>query len=109
MLAPTPYYSYYLLSVFLIFLYAFIREYISCIAMTAKNPPNSFLSNSTFIFIEIFAPITAPTIPADANHIPIFQSINFSFIDTIIAVIDVGTKNTKFVACAMCWSIPHKK
>ena len=26
----------------------------------------------------------------------------------IIAVIDVGTKKTKFVACATCWSIPHK-
>ena len=31
-----------------------------------------------------------------------------AFIDTIIAVSDVGTKNTRFVACATCWSIPHK-
>lgn len=76
--------------------------------MVAKNNPNSFLNNSTFIFTDIFAPTIAPIIPADATHNPIFQSINFSFIDTIIAVIDVGTKNTKFVACATCWSIPHK-
>lgn len=80
------------------FLYSFIRKYISYIAIAAKNPPNSFLNISTSIFTEIFAPIIAPIIPADANQIPIFQSINFSFIDTIIAVIDVGTKNTKFVA-----------
>lgn len=77
-------------------------EYISCIAMIARKIPNNFLSIFTSIFTEIFAPIIAPTIPAVANVIPIFQSISFSFIDTIIAVIDVGTKNTKFVACAMC-------
>lgn len=76
--------------------------------MVAKNNPNSFLNNSTFIFTDIFAPIIAPTTPEAATHNPIFQSINFSFIDTIIAVIDVGTKKTKFVACATCWSIPHK-
>ena len=77
--------------------------------MVAKNTPNSFLNSSTFIFTDIIAPIIAPTIPEVATHNPIFQSINFSFIDTIIAVIDVGTKNTRFVACATCWSIPHKQ
>lgn len=76
--------------------------------MIAKKIPNSFLSSSTFIFTDIFAPIIAPTIPETAIHIPIFQSINFSFIDTTIAVIDVGTKKTRFVACAICWSMPHK-
>ena len=70
--------------------------------MIAKNNPNSFLNSSTFIFTDIFAPIIAPTIPEIATYIPIFQSINFSFMDTIIAVTDVGTKNTKFVACATC-------
>lgn len=79
-----------------------MREYISYIAIAAKNPPNNFRSNSTFIFTDVFAPIIAPILPAIAKVTPIFQSINFSFIDTIIAVIDVGTKNTKFIACAIC-------
>lgn len=56
----------------------------------------------------MFAPITAPTIPAITIGIAVFQSINFSFMETIIAVIDVGIKKTKFVACATCWLIPHK-
>lgn len=70
--------------------------------MAPKNTPNNFRSNSTFIFTDIFAPIIAPIIPAIAKVNPIFHSINFSLIDTIIAVIEVGTKNTKFVACAIC-------
>lgn len=67
-------------------------------AITAKKIPKNFFSHFTSIFIAIFAPIIAPNIPDIPIVIPIFQSINFSLIETIIAVIEVGTKNTKFVA-----------
>ena len=39
----------------------------------------------------------------------ILKSIFLFIILTIIATIDVGIKKIKFVACAPCCSIPHKK
>ena len=57
--------------------------------------PKIFFSSFTFNLADIFAPIIAPAMPHIAILIPIFQLINFVFIDTIIAEIDVGTKNTK--------------
>ena len=65
--------------------------------MVRKIPKHLF-KTFTFIFDDIFAPIMAPTTPLIANVIPIFHSINLDLIETIIADIDVGTKNTKFVA-----------
>ena len=54
----------------------------------------------------IFAPLIAPKIPYTANIVPNFKSTFWSFIFIIIAIIDVGIKKTKFVACAICCSTP---
>jgi hypothetical protein len=60
----------------------------------------------TFIFIAIFAPIIAPIIPKIAIGTPIFQLINLFFFETNIALIEVGIKKIKLVACAVCCSTP---
>ena len=81
-------------------------EYISFIAIAAKNTPKHFLKIPTSIFIEIFAPMIAPNIPnmdiIMAKGISIFLFLRL----TIIATIEVGIKKIKFVACATCCSIP---
>ena len=84
-------------------------EYISLIAINAKKIPKDFFSIDTSIFNEIFAPIIAPKIPNIDIKIPFCSSIFLFFKFTIIATIDVGIKNIKFVAWATCCSIPHKK
>ena len=40
---------------------------------------------------------------------PVFHFINFSFKLVIIEIIEVGTKNIRFVPCAICWSFPKNK
>ena len=73
-------------------------EYISFIAIIARNTPKHFFKIFTSIFIDIFAPTIAPNIPNTdiiiANGISIFLFFKF----TIIATIDVGIKKIKFVA-----------
>jgi len=76
--------------------------------MSAKNIPKYFLNVITFIFTDIPAPTIAPNTPATATGIPTFQFINLLFIVVIIAAIDVGIKNTRFVPCAVCWFTPHE-
>ena len=58
------------------------------------------------MFTANFAPITAPIIPNIATGTPIFQFIILFFVFSIIDVIDVGIKKTKFVAWATCWFSP---
>lgn len=53
----------YLLSLFLSFIFSFIKEYISCMAIIAKKIPKYFLKFSEFIFIAILLPINAPITP----------------------------------------------
>lgn len=80
-------------------------EYISLIAIIAKKVPKHFFKIRTSVCIDILAPIMAPKIPKidiiNASFISMFLFFKF----TIIATIDVGTKNIKFVACATCCSI----
>ena len=83
--------------------------YISWIAIIAKKIPKYFLKVFTSVWIDKFAPIIAPSIPNMDIIVASFKSIFLFFIFTIIATIDVGIKNIKFVACAMCCSNPHKK
>ena len=80
--------------------------YISFIAIIAKNIPKHFFKIFTSIWIEIFAPIIAPKIPNIDITIASFKSMFLFFRFTIIATIDVGIKNIRFVACAMCCSMP---
>ena len=77
-------------------------EYISCNTIIIRKTPNNFLNLFTSVYIAIFAPMIAPNIPNIAVYIPNFISIFLFFIFTIIAIIDVGTKNIKLVACAIC-------
>ena len=50
--------------------------------------------------------INAPIIPNIETVIPVFHFISFCLTFIIIATIEVGTKNTRFAPCAMCWSFP---
>ena len=77
-------------------------EYISCIAITVKNAPKIFFNIFTSVWIEILAPKIAPKMPNIDIKIANFTSIFLFLIFTIIAIIDVGIKNIKLVACAMC-------
>ena len=81
--------------------------YISCIAIINKNIPNIFLNLFTSVWIDKFAPTIAPKIPNNEIIIATLNRIFLFFIFTIIAAIDVGIKNIKFVACAMCCSNPQ--
>ena len=82
--------------------------YISCSAIIAKNIPKYFLNIFTSVWTDKFAPIIAPSIPNIEIIVANFKSIFLFFMFTIIATIDVGMKNIKFVACAICCSSPHK-
>ena len=81
--------------------------YISCSAIIAKNIPKYFLNIFTSVWTDKFAPIIAPSIPNIEIIVANFKSIFLFLMFTIIATIDVGMKNIKFVACAICCSSPH--
>ena len=76
-------------------------------AIIAKNIPKNFLNVCTSVCTDKLAPSIAPSTPIIDIIIANFKSIFLFFIFTIIAIIDVGIKNIKFVACAICCSIPH--
>ena len=82
-------------------------EYISFKAIIAKKKPKHFFKIFTSIFIAIFAPKIAPKTPKIEIIIATGISIFLFFKFTIIATIDVGIKNIKFVAWATCCSIPN--
>ena len=73
-------------------------------AINNKKHPKYFLKLFTFTFIDIFAPIIAPTIPNIIILIEIFKSIFLFFKLIIVAVIAVGIKKIKLLACAICCS-----
>ena len=82
--------------------------YISCIAIINKKIPKYVWSFSTSVWTDKFAPIIAPNIPNIVIIVASFKSIFLFFIFTIIATIEVGIKNIKFVAWAVCCSNPDK-
>ena len=75
--------------------------------MHNKNMPKYNFNRFVSKFTETFAPIIAPITPKIETVIPVFQSTNFCFIFIIVETIEVGTKNTRFAPCAMCWSFPR--
>lgn len=72
--------------------------YISWIAIITKKNPKYFLKALTSVWTDKFAPIIAPNIPNIDIIVANFKSMFPFFIFTIIAIIDVGMKNIKFVA-----------
>ena len=82
-------------------------EYVSFKAIIAKNVPKHFFNIFTFNFKDILAPIIAPNIPNNDINTPNFILMFLFFKFTIIATIEVGIKNIKFVACAICCSNPQ--
>ena len=83
-------------------------KYISCALIINKNIPKYFLKLFMSKCIDKFAPIIAPNMPYSDIIIPSFTFMFLFFAFTIIAIIDVGIKKIKFVACAICCSILHK-
>ena len=67
-----------------------------------KNVYSVFFKIFTFSLLDILAPITAPIIPDNIIIIDNFKLIIFFFKFIIIDEIEVGIKNIKFVACALC-------
>ena len=73
-------------------------EYISLIATIIKKTPKHFFNILTSVYTDILEPIIAPKIPNIDIIIAYFKSIFLFFIFIIIATIEVGIKNIKFVA-----------
>lgn len=86
----------------------FFLQQISYIPITNKKPPKSFRSRLPGSLTAKYEPRIAPKIPQRISLRTIFFSMFPCLICDKIATIAVGTKESRFTLCAICWGVLRK-